>query len=170
MRFEASERVITQCSQNEILSELENQFRKISNSVYKSGQTIEAKSIEASFGSINRKDTSIVSLKKMDGGWLMVVDVNYRTSVAFWIILILTFFTWIFWLLPIAFYLIQKNTVRTAIMECLQRVKNEFDQSSKDVSIGSSSISDIERLASLKEKGILTDDEFQAKKKQLLGI
>ena len=85
--------------------------------------------------------------------------------------LIITLFTWIFWLLPIAFYLLQKNTVRTAITECLQRVRNEFDQSSGGSSqMASSSIGDLEKLAALKEKGLITDGEFEAKKKQLLGL
>ena len=31
-------------------------------------------------------------------------------------------------------------------------------------------IDELERLAGLKEKGIITEEEFQAKKKQLLGL
>jgi Short C-terminal domain len=31
-------------------------------------------------------------------------------------------------------------------------------------------VSELERLAQLRDQGILTDDEFEAKKKQLLGI
>ena len=34
----------------------------------------------------------------------------------------------------------------------------------------SSPLGDLERLAALKDKGVLTDDEFTAKKKQLLGL
>lgn len=34
----------------------------------------------------------------------------------------------------------------------------------------SSALDDLERLAALKERGILTDDEFAAKKKELLGL
>jgi hypothetical protein len=72
---------------------------------------------------------------------------------------------------PIAFYLLQKDIVRTAIKECLQRVRNEFDQSSEGGSqMGSSSIGDLEKLGALKERGLITDGEFEAKKKQLLGL
>jgi len=171
MRFEISERIRTSRSQEELLVVLEDQFKKVSEGVQRAGQTIEAKSIEASFGSINRSDTTTISLRKADDGWLIVAEVHYRPSVAFWIILIITLFTWIFWLLPIAFYLLQKNTVRTAITECLQRVRNEFDQSSGGSSqMASSSIGDLEKLAALKEKGLITDGEFEAKKKQLLGL
>jgi len=31
-------------------------------------------------------------------------------------------------------------------------------------------VSDLERLAQLRDQGILTDEEFEAKKKQILGI
>ena len=171
MKFEASERIRTARSQDELLTVLETQFRKVSEEVKRVGQTIEAKSIEASFGSINRNDTTTVSLKKVDDGWLVVADVHYRPSVAFWIILIVTLFTWVFWLVPIVFYLIQKGTVRTAITECLQRVKNEFDDSNQRSSQPTNStIGDIEKLGSLKAQGLITDSEFEAKKKQILGL
>ena len=171
MKFEVSERLRTTRSQDEILAVLEEQFKKVSENVKRHGQTIEAKSIEASFGSINRTDTTTVSLKKADGGWLVIADVHYRPSVAFWIILIITLFTYIFWLLPIVFYLFQKKTVRTSIEECFQRVKNEFDQTSQGINQSNSSgVEEIEKLAALKGKGFITDGEFEAKKKQLLGL
>lgn len=171
MRFEVSERIRTQGSQEELLAVLEEQFRKVSESVQRSGQTLEAKSIEATFGSINRSDTTTVTLKKSDDGWLLVADVHYRPSVAFWIILIITLFTYVFWLLPIAFYILQKNTVRTAIVECFQRIRNEFD---KPVGGGSNltsmSLEDLERLGTLRDKGLLTEAEFEAKKRKILGL
>ncbi|MEN6469271.1 MAG: SHOCT domain-containing protein [Smithella sp.] len=171
MRFEVSERIRSKRSQAELLTFLEDQFKKISEQVQLAGQTIEAKSIEASFGSINRNDTTIVSLKKADDGWLVIADVHYRPSVAFWIILVITLFTWVFWLVPIIFYLLQKNTVRNAITECFQRVKNEFDQPGiGSTQMGNSAFSDLEKLAALKEKGHITDSEYEAKKKQLLGL
>lgn len=171
MKFEVSERIRTLKSQDELLIALEAQFKKVAESIQRSGQTIEAKSIEASFGSINRKDTTIVSMTKVDDGWLVVADVHYRPSVAFWIILIITLFTWVFWLVPIALYLLQKNTVRTAITECLQRVKNEFDQAVQgNFKPVTSNLEDLEKLGALREKGLISDTEFDAKKKQILGL
>jgi hypothetical protein len=171
MKFEVSERIRTSKSQDELLTALETQFRKVAEKTQRSGQIIEAKSIEASFGSITRNDTTVVSMTKADDGWLVVADVHYRPSVAFWIILIITLFTWVFWLLPIAFYLLQKNTVRTAITECLQRVRNEFDQAIQGVSKpGTSNLDDLEKLGALREKGLISDSEFEAKKKQILGL
>lgn len=49
-----------------------------------------------------------------------------------------------------------------------------WEQSINDARFGrhnhSSALSDLERLAALKDKGVLTDDEFAAKKKELLGL
>lgn len=173
MRFEVSERIRTSRSREELLIALERQFEKVSDSVQKTSLTIEAKSIEASFGSINRTDTTFVSLTKVDDGWLVVADVHYRPSFAFWVILIIGLFTWVGWLIPIAFYLIQKNSVRTAIYECLQRLKNEFDQIQVlqvNTQPIKSNFDDLEKLSALKDKGIISDSEFDAKKKQILGI
>jgi len=39
----------------------------------------------------------------------------------------------------------------------------------KDVSMKNDYINELERLSSLKDKGIITEDEFQTKKKELLG-
>jgi len=171
MKFEVSERIRTSKSQDELITALETQFRKVAGSTQRSGQTIEVKSIEASFGSINRKDTTVVSMTKADDGWLVVADVHYRPSVAFWIILIITLFTWVFWLIPIVFYLVQKSTVKTAITECLKRVRNEFDQVVQGASNPvTSNLDDLEKLGTLKEKGLISDSEFEAKKKQILGL
>ena len=171
MKFEVSERLASKISNEEILTALEYQFRKISEGVNRSGQVLEVKSIEASFGSINRNDVTSVSLKQTSNGLLMIADVVYKPSIAFWIILIITLFTWVFWLIPLAFYLLQKEQVKTAISACFQRIKNEFDQTAGDRTPASgNAMDDIERLGSMVEKGLLTSDEFEAKKKQLLGI
>jgi hypothetical protein len=108
-------------------------------------------------------------VRQLDDGWLVLADVNYRPSALFWIILLITLFTWIGWLIPIAFYLIQKNTVKAAIQGCLQRVRNEFEETVR-ASMPANAVSDLERLAALRERGIVSDDEFQAAKRRLLGV
>jgi len=103
----------------------------------------------------------------------MLADVTYKPSGWFWVILIITLFTWVFWLIPIAFYLVQKDTVRTAIAEAFTRVRNEFDESNLGDSPARAphtALDDLERLATLREKGLLTEEEFTAKKKQLLAL
>ena len=175
MNFEVSERIQTSASKEEILTRLEERFKKVSQSVQRSGESLMAKSIEASFGSINRSDTTTVELRDTDDGYLLLANVHYRPSVAFWIILIITLFTYVFWLIPIIFYLVQKKTVQKGIQEVFTRVKNEFMSSSgaqpkKQKSQGQSDLDQLEKLASLKEKGAITEEEFQAKKKELLGL
>lgn len=171
MRFEVSERVRTRCSQEDLLRLLEAQVRKISERAVRHGAVIEASAIQASFGSINRSDTTYVSASRTQDGWLLIADVHYRPSVAFWIFLILGLFTSIFWLLPIAFYVTQKDAVKEALQECFRRVNNEFDQAhGSPEALETSGIANIEKLASLKDRGLITEGEFEAKKKQFLGI
>ena len=170
MKFEVSERIATSEGKEVLLKALEEQFKKVSENVQRHGDILIAKSIEASFGSINRTDTTTVELKDVDNGFLAVANVQYRPSGAFWIIFIITLFTWVFWLIPIAFYLIQKKTVQEGIQEVFTRVKNEFMSSREQKSNkqGQSDLDQLEKLAALKEKGVITEDEFQAKKKELL--
>jgi hypothetical protein len=129
-------------------------------------------SIEASFGSINRSDTTTVILKDTDDGFLVVGDVQYRPSGWFWVFLVCTLWTWVGWLIPIAFYLIQKRTVQNGAQEVFRRVKNEFMSSvaqnpNKQVLSG---LDQLEKLAALQEKGVITEQEFQAKKVELLKL
>jgi hypothetical protein len=175
VKFEVSERIHTHASKEEILRGLEDQFKKVSQRVQRSGEALTAKSIEASFGSINRSDTTTIRLRNTDDGYLVIADVHYRPSVAFWVLLVLMLFTYVFWLIPIIFYLIQKKTVRTGIQDVLTRVKNEFAsaggaQSQARKLQGQTDLDQLERLASLKDKGAITEEEFRAKKKQLLGL
>ena len=171
MEFEVSERISTTARKEDLLLFLEDQFRKVSGNVRRQDDSLFVKSIEATFGSINRSDDSVIELKRAEDGWLVIALVNYRPSVAFWIIVILLLFTWIMWLLPIVFYLLQKKTVQNSIQDVFLRVKNEFQGSlvSHDT-IESSNLEKIEKLAALKNKGIITEEEFSVKKKELLGL
>jgi hypothetical protein len=62
--------------------------------------------------------------------------------------------------------------VQEGIQEVFIRVKNEFMSSARQRpnTNGQSDLDQLEKLASLKEKGAITEGEFQAKKKQLLGL
>src|SRR5208283_2462645 len=99
--------------------------------------------------------------------------VHYRPSVVFWIFFIIGIFLWLVgWLVPVGIYYFQKKTVQEGIQEVFTRVKNEF-MSSREQKPNKQSQSDLdqlEKLAALKEKGVITEDEFQAKKKELLGL
>jgi hypothetical protein len=168
MRFEVSERIKTSKSQEELLSFLEAQFKKISESANRSDTTIKVKSIEASFGAINRDDSADISLKKSEDGWLLVSDVNYKPSAMFWVFFIVGLFSWVFWLLPIGFYLYQKDAVKGAISDCFQRVRNEFEQSIAHVQTQASSLGDIGQLHELFKAGAITQEEFDEQKKKIL--
>jgi uncharacterized membrane protein YciS (DUF1049 family) len=168
MKFEISERIRRNKSQNELLGFIENQFKKIAENVSCSGQVVYVTSVEASFGSINRSDDSEIKLKKAEGGWLIVADVNYRPSIVFWIYFFIGLFSVAFWVIPLFFYINNKKTVKSAIAECLQRIKSEFEQSVN--SQENTAIDDLQKLGELKEKGLINENEFEIKKKQLLGL
>ena len=50
----------------------------------------------------------------------------------------------------------------------IDRIRGAFDRGVADVPV--SELDEIEKLASLKSRGIITEEEFQAKKAQLLGL
>ena len=75
MKFEVSERIRTSKSQDEVLNSLESQFKKVARGTSRKGQVLAAVSIEASFGSINRKDTTVVEVERAEfavGSWKQV--------------------------------------------------------------------------------------------------
>ncbi len=166
MRFEISQTFRTNRPKQEVVSFLEGQLRRVSRRVTRSGDTVTAKSIEASFGSINRADSSVFSVREKETSLICIADVNYRPSFVFWVLLLVLLFTWVLWLIPIVFYLVQKKTVRSAIADVFARVKDEFES---DYTSRSNSINSLEKLAILKEKGVLTDAEFDREKQAILG-
>jgi hypothetical protein len=167
MRFEVSEQIRTRRDRMQILSALETQLRKVSTRVERNGDVITARAIEASFGSINRSDRAVISVLMKEAGFLCVAEVTYRPSVFFWIFFVIGLFLYfLFWWPPIIFYLVQRKTVRAAIADVFTRVKNEFEM---DTAPGRSTLQDLETLASLKEKGILSESEFASKKRDILG-
>ncbi|MBQ8680764.1 MAG: SHOCT domain-containing protein [Treponema sp.] len=179
MNFDVSRRFSTQASLNEVVKFLEDSFRKTAETVTNNGGTLTVESVNATFGSINRADKTIVEAKEKDGDTLVLASVEYKPSIWFWIFLACGLFTTVGWLIPIAFYLYQKNTVKNGIEEVFNRTENEFRNSkgsaratisSSSATSGSEDVSSkLEKLAALKEKGILTDEEFAAQKAKILG-
>ena len=128
MKFEVSEKFKTTKKEEQILELLEEQFRKVSKKVTNEGKEINAELIEASFFYWFRKDTSKIKLSKKETGYLCVADVNYTTSVMFWIACIILIWTAVGTLIPIIAYFYQKKTVREAIEKVLRRVKDEVEE------------------------------------------
>lgn len=173
MNYDLSRRFKTQASENDIIQFMEDSFRRTSDSVYNNGRILSVGGINTTFGSINRTDKTVVELKSKDNDALLVAHVEYKPSGWFWIFLICGLFTTVCWLIPIGFYFYQKNVVKTAIEEIFNRIEDEFrdgkGQSTSAKAISSGDLSDqLEKLAELKAKGILSDEEFASQKAKIL--
>lgn len=172
MRYEVSERIATAWSDERVFDCLLEQFGKISDKIVEGHGSFVAKDIEATFGSINRTDRTEVTCRRTEDGVLVVADVTYRPSIGFWIILIVMLFTYIGWLIPVAFYLYQKGTVQKAIENALTRVRNEAMSGAAGASVlqhQASALDELEKLANLRDRGVLSDDEFETRKALLLA-
>ena len=72
--------------------------------------------------------------------------------------------------LGILVYLIARGgKMQERSLEQAQRQQDAFDSQVRRAAGASSNVDDLARLADLKEKGVLTDAEFQAQKAKLLG-
>ena len=175
MNFEISRRFQTKSSPEEITKFLEDSFRKSAEAVANSCGTLTVESVNATFGSINRNDKTIIEVKSKDEEILLVATVEYKPSIWFWIFLICLLFTTIGWFIPIAFYLYQKNTVKNGIEEVFNHTENEFrgsrvtSASAKNIS-SDDATAQLEKLATLKEKGILSNEEFAVQKAKILAM
>ena len=173
MHFDVTERIQTKQAKNDVLNSLEAQFRKTSSKTTKKGDILVVETINPTFGSINRADVTTISLEQKDDGFFINAAVNYKTSVMFWIIFCLSIFTTIGWLIPIIFFFYQKKTVKTAIEEILNRTKNEFYASKAAKTSNSTDkidgYAELEKLASLRDKGILNQEEFEERKKRIIS-
>lgn len=170
MRFEVSERVSTSVDESKLIKFAENQLKKIANRVWNKKGILSAKSIEATFGSINRHDITTVSFQPNQGGYLVVAETRYRPSLMFWVFFVAGVFTYVGWIIPIIFYLYQRSTVKSAMEAFTKRIKNEFDNHQVSVKLTDDQrISELQALADLHAKGILDDAEFQHEKSKLLA-
>ena len=135
MKFEVSERVSARVDKDRLLHVIQNQFHRVSKKVARRGDICEVRNIEATFGSINRTDSTIVELRPKEGGFLLVASVDYRPSGMFWVFFILGLP--LLSLVPTLFYLVQKKNVRSAIEAVFTRVRHEFQAAS----VGAASVS-----------------------------
>jgi len=135
-------------------------------------------SINDTFGSINHKNYAVVEIKEDAGGKLLMAHVTYKTSIWFWIILLITLPSAVFWLLPIFFYLYHKKTVRACLVESFDNIYNEFNQSlpfpnpnsslSNGASFERDNLSKLKDAKELVDSGAITEEEFEVMKKKLL--
>ena len=170
MKFTLNERIITNAGKKEILTVLSSHFKKVSESAIQKENLVGVVKIEAFLDSF-RNDLTVIRIKENEDGFLLTAEVDYRPTAWFWLCLILlTLFTFIGELIPLIAYFYQKNTVHNAIQNIFTLVKNEF-HNIKVVKASSNTmdIDQLEKLHSLKEKGIITEEEFTAKKKEILS-
>ena len=171
MRFEVSERIQTGVNREEILNSLEGQFKKSSTRVKRNGDSITAYMIDATFGSINRSDKTVIEIKENENGFLITGDVNYRPSTMFWILnILMLFFFFPGMAIPIGFYFYHKGLITARIEKIFSRIKNEYENSTESTKSKNTDIDQLEKLMELKGKGILNEDEFQLKKQEILNI
>ena len=119
-----------------IYDALEDEFKKVSDTVNKFDDYLEATSINASFGSILRKDVSTIRInesRKKDG-YIINCDTVYKPSVAFWIFCIIDFLlisTVIGFVIgfgaTLGLYFYNKSLVEKAVKGALEKVKQNIE-------------------------------------------
>ena len=180
--LEMSVRLRTTEPLDSVQEQLRSQFATIATRVLKAEDGFVVTGIDGStLGSINREDSTHIEVKPTGDGCVVIATVRYAPSVWFWVFFVLTIFTAIGWVIPLAFFLMQKQTIQAAIERVFSRIKDELDSAPGPMPVAqtpapSSTVTDemadldvLEKLAALHEKGILTEEEFQAKKAEILN-
>lgn len=177
MRFELSERIYTPRTENEVMDTILRNFKRVAETSKVSGHEIISTDVKATFGSINRKDVTKINLEPVQGGFEIVADVRYRPSALFWVFVFvgLPFYA-IGWTIPVGFYLYHRRVVRKTIQETLTRIADSFSHDphapSHDItaSIQNSATDELIKLAGLRDRGYITDDEFSEQKSKILRL
>jgi len=128
MKITVTERIKTSKSKSVIIDELRESFEKVAENVNEIDSGVAVESINATFGSINRKDTTEITIKEKDNGFLMTAEVTYKPSVVFWILLAITiWFAVVGAVIPVGFYLWHKKLVREEIEKTFKNVRYEVE-------------------------------------------
>lgn len=119
-----------------ICNELNDEFKKISEKVNETDDGLCAESINASFGSILRKDISNISIKenRKHDGYVINCDTVYKPSAAFWIFCVIDFclvVTVIGFVIAfgvtLGLYFYNKSLVEKAVRGALDKVKQNVE-------------------------------------------
>jgi hypothetical protein len=174
MKFTTTQKLKTAASETAVLSAIGEIFEPISESVEQGSHFVEARQIQATFGSINRKDVTRLTLKRKQDGWTVTADTDFKPSLWFWILLILTILTVWGVLISIGIYWWQKTIVKGAVENALKQLADDVEDSagSQPANYGgpAGAMSEIEQLAALLQKGLISQSEFDAAKKKALGL
>lgn len=139
--FELNELIKTQISQEELLSVLENHFKKVSHSIQQTGQTIDVKTIKVwpYVSDIISNNTVSLKVKDADDGQVIVADIQYKTALSLWGLVLVTFIFFNVLAIPVcvllfAWFLLEERSLHIVVTECLQRVNKELEQRNQTIS------------------------------------
>lgn len=129
MRYEVSERFRSSKTAEEVWRVVLEQVNKISDRVNHENDGVTAHGIVATFGSINRTTFAKVRVQPREAGFLITADVTYSPSGFFWLFFIIGLVTpgFVWFLIPLAFYLLQKGMVRDSLQQVFKRVRDEME-------------------------------------------
>lgn len=173
MQFEVSRRIMTNVPLHQLIQMLDERLHRIAASVERDQGEFVVKGVTQTFGSINRSDVTIISVSKKPDGYLCVAQVRFRPSFLFWVFLILGLPTAFGPLICVLIYFHQKSLVRQSFESLFSRIDDEFheeiDRKGKSEASVEDEIAVLEKLAKLKDQGVITEAEFLAKKEKLFG-
>ena len=171
--FEVSRRIKTNVPLFEIVEMLDDRLSRIAASVVRGEGDFVVKGVNLTFGSINRSDTTTIIVSKKVDGYLCVAQVRFRPSFLFWVFLILGLPTAFGPLISVLIYFHQKSLVRQSFESLFSRIDDEFHEEIERKGKSEASVEDeiavLEKLAKLKDQGVITEAEFLAKKEKLFG-
>jgi hypothetical protein len=181
MQFETSQKLTSHAPISAIADVLEEQFRKVAGTVERVGDELVVKDIQATFGSVNRSDTTHCTIRTTNGRYLLVAATTYSPTLWFWIFFVCgVLFSFIGTIIPLGFYFWNKKIVQDAITDVLRRVENELDSGGRPATAalsspapvvgGDDAASQIARFGQMLREGLITKEEFDQTKRRLLQL
>lgn len=166
--MELSERIITNLGIEEVMDITGQELRKIAETVnlIDSGFTFV---LPAGFCK-NRYEATI---RPTNNGYLLTSAGKISPNGSFYFLFIVLLFTAVLWIIVPIVYIIEVQRLNRVIDSALKSVATEINNQNAHSELVSArkdiDFEQIEKLASLHEKGIITDDEFDRKKAELLS-
>ena len=174
MRFEITEVIKCNISENEMNELVKSKFKQIAESVRESEnpKRITVENIEASFGSINKADTTTVRVKPISDGYECTAIIDYRPSGWMWFFVVIGLFIYILpGLIAPIFFFYYKSAVRDDVRAVFDNLKVSLSTSTELQATPQrilTSVDEIAKLHDLLKSGALTQEEFNDQKKRLL--
>ncbi len=173
MKYSMTERLLTTVSQDDLLIRIETILKEICGEIERRDKVIEIRGIESKFLAFplrELKDNTIITAKPIAGGFLLQADVKHRPKAMFWLWLFVPLFTPCFFISiwTLVFYILSVKAIRPIIERAFKRICNECSTPAPSSAPQANIVDHLERLAQLKEKGVLSSTEFEEQKAKLL--